>query len=320
MGYIDLGLPSGNLWDTCNVGANKFHECGRYYNYYEILNLQTNEGLLPFKEDWEELVNKCTWTWTTLSDVNGYKVTGPNGNRIFLPAAGSNSLSSPTIVGKDCDYWSFTNNHDYTYYLYLCKHYYCVYQNSCGGGHPIRLIKKKNNMEKRKIEIDINTAKEWYNSNNEYLKAIALQAFSEQELTKFLPETWKDWCIKHNNCHNTKYYIDKRSNIIETGFGYFDNWEEDKNVLNTKEDAEAHLALMQLHVLRDSYRDYYQKGWKPDWTSNNEYKHCIVLYKQKVQVIFQCGEHRFLSFPTKELAEQFLENFKDLIRKAKDLI
>ena len=44
---------------------------------------------MPTKAEQDELRNNCTWTWTTLNGVNGYTVTGPNGNSIFLPAAGS---------------------------------------------------------------------------------------------------------------------------------------------------------------------------------------------------------------------------------------
>ena len=43
---------------------------------------------MPTSADWEELIYKCTWTWTTQNGVNGRRITGPNGNRIFLPAAG----------------------------------------------------------------------------------------------------------------------------------------------------------------------------------------------------------------------------------------
>ena len=43
---------------------------------------------MPTLDEQEELLNKCTWSWTTQNGVNGYKVTGPNGNSIFLPAAG----------------------------------------------------------------------------------------------------------------------------------------------------------------------------------------------------------------------------------------
>lgn len=179
---------------------------------------------------------------------------------------------------------------------------------------------KYSDTKKRKIEIDINTAKEWYNSNNESLKAVALQAFSEQELKNFLPKTWEEYC---NNEYRTGYYINESSRIGFMDQGKYDtklNSDFDKTVFKNEKDAYAHLALMQLHVLRDVYRDYYQKGWKPDWNSDKEYKYCVVFYKQKADVTYQCYEERFLSFPTYKLAQQFLENFKDLIKKAKELI
>ena len=43
---------------------------------------------MPTEAEQQELCDNCTWTWTTLNGVNGYRVTGPNGNSIFLPAAG----------------------------------------------------------------------------------------------------------------------------------------------------------------------------------------------------------------------------------------
>lgn len=43
---------------------------------------------MPTLLEMRELVENCTWTWTTQSGVNGMKVTGTNGNSIFLPAAG----------------------------------------------------------------------------------------------------------------------------------------------------------------------------------------------------------------------------------------
>ena len=47
---------------------------------------------MPTIEEQEELLNNCIWEWTAIKDVNGYLVTGPNGNSIFLPAAGSYSI------------------------------------------------------------------------------------------------------------------------------------------------------------------------------------------------------------------------------------
>lgn len=43
---------------------------------------------MPTEDEIKELVDKCTWTWTTQDGKNGYKVIGPNGNSIFLPAGG----------------------------------------------------------------------------------------------------------------------------------------------------------------------------------------------------------------------------------------
>ena len=43
---------------------------------------------MPSWKEWQELIDECTWEWTTYKGVNGYIVTGPNGNSIFLPANG----------------------------------------------------------------------------------------------------------------------------------------------------------------------------------------------------------------------------------------
>lgn len=65
-----------------------------------------NSWRMPTFEEWSELKNKCTWTWTTSNGVNGYKVVGPNGNSIFLPAAGYSSDFSVDYAGSDGGYWS----------------------------------------------------------------------------------------------------------------------------------------------------------------------------------------------------------------------
>ncbi len=61
---------------------------------------------MPTYDELEELKTKCTWTWTTLNGVNGYNVEGPNGNSIFLPAAGWLDLHSLISVGSYARYWS----------------------------------------------------------------------------------------------------------------------------------------------------------------------------------------------------------------------
>ena len=150
--YVDLGLPSGIKWATCNVGATKPEEFGGYYawgeteeksNYdwstYKWCNgsydsqtkyctdrdygrvdnkttLASKDDVahvkwggtwrMPTKAELDELRNNCTWTWTILNGVKGYKVTGPNGNRIFLPAAGYRDGAEANSRGCNGYYWS----------------------------------------------------------------------------------------------------------------------------------------------------------------------------------------------------------------------
>lgn len=124
-GYaVDLGLPSGVKWANCNVGASSPEEFGGYYawgetfekegyaitdyTYYksskqEWVDIGTNisgtrydvacqkwggDWRMPTKEEIEELIDECSWQWTSINKVNGYRIIGPNGNSIFIPAAG----------------------------------------------------------------------------------------------------------------------------------------------------------------------------------------------------------------------------------------
>ena len=81
---------------------------------------------MPTKAEQKELLNNCTWTWTTQNGVNGYKVTGPNGNSIFLPAAGYRYGTGVNIRGSGyylssslCSCSSY-----YANYLYFYSDYY----------------------------------------------------------------------------------------------------------------------------------------------------------------------------------------------------
>ena len=170
--YVDLGLPSGTLWATMNVGATSPEGYGNHYAWgetetkddyseetYKWLSIATtfdwenavetitktftkywpeganvtgysgivdNKTVLDFEDDaaavnwggswrmptyadWNELTNtsNCTWTWTTLNGVNGYRVTSKvNGKFIFLPAAGFRDDTFFLAVGSSGYYWS----------------------------------------------------------------------------------------------------------------------------------------------------------------------------------------------------------------------
>ncbi|MBR2450265.1 MAG: hypothetical protein IKB40_02085 [Paludibacteraceae bacterium] len=57
---------------------------------------------MPTRKEQQELINKCSWTWKTKNDINGFEVKGPNGNTIFLPAAGSmqDQLNKAGMAGR----------------------------------------------------------------------------------------------------------------------------------------------------------------------------------------------------------------------------
>ena len=61
---------------------------------------------MPTEVEIQELIDNCTWTWTTQDGVSGYKVDGPNGNAIFLPAAGNREDSVLKDAGSLGYYWS----------------------------------------------------------------------------------------------------------------------------------------------------------------------------------------------------------------------
>lgn len=73
---------------------------------------------MPTQSEQQELLNNCTWEWTTLNDVYGYKVTGPNGNYIFLPAAGYRDESSSYNFGSYGLYSSSSPYEDNDYGAY----------------------------------------------------------------------------------------------------------------------------------------------------------------------------------------------------------
>ena len=151
--YVDLGLPSGTLWATCNVGATSPEGYGNYYAWGETTTksdyssstytyssnpteLPTSvdaayvnwgkQWRMPTKEQFAELKAECTWVWTTLNDMRGYKVVGRTGNFIFLPAAGYRDGSSLYNGGSGGYYWSRTLYASYPYsarYLYFDSNY-----------------------------------------------------------------------------------------------------------------------------------------------------------------------------------------------------
>ena len=70
--YVDLGLPSGALWATCNIDAQYPWECGNYFDWGK--KLTNSEWRLPTIDEWQELKENCYWEWT--ENFNGKGVSG----------------------------------------------------------------------------------------------------------------------------------------------------------------------------------------------------------------------------------------------------
>ena len=144
-------------------------------------------------------------------------------------------------------------------------------------------------------------------------KAVYDKDTQKVEIVKVeLPKSWEEFC-ENNPIKAGEYFINEYSEIIYAAEKH--RAANLKNILPNKETAEVFLALMPLIQLRDCYR----QGWKADW--NQPYKkYCIHCNCNSVSV-FDCIYHsRVLSFQSKEIRNEFLENFKDLIEKAKELI
>ena len=83
-----------------------------------------------------------------------------------------------------------------------------------------------------------------------------------EDIKPQFPKTWEEFC-KQNAIKRSECYLDTSSCIIDMWDGKRDI-SSDRNVLPNKQATEAHLALMQLHQLRDCYRE----GWEPNWNND----------------------------------------------------
>ena len=141
--WVDLGLPSGLKWATCNVGSDEVDQVGYYFRWGGIKNYfddfsYANEKVqhdiseyvqydaarakwgdnwrMPTAADFVELIENCTWEWTNLGRRKGLKATSKiNGKYIFIPASGEcrssagNQFPFGTDQNKVLKYWTSTN-------------------------------------------------------------------------------------------------------------------------------------------------------------------------------------------------------------------
>lgn len=166
--WVDLGLPSGIKWATCNIGAKSSEEYGATFAWAKIKpkigdSHKKNEfegkwmsGIggsktydaatalwgeswkMPTKANMRELMDYCTWEYTTLGRVTGLKATSKtNGNYIFFPIEFYAELAS---------YWTSTptqtSDNSSSETLSINKEVITISSKNRSGDHPIRPITK----------------------------------------------------------------------------------------------------------------------------------------------------------------------------------
>ncbi len=177
---VDLGLSV--KWASCNVGAESPEEYGDYFAWgetetkssytsdnsvtyglsiselesrgiigsdgnltaaYDAATANWGDGWrMPTLDEIKELLNNCTWNWTTLNGVNGRLVTGPNGNSIFLPAAGYRYDTSLYYAGSGGYVWSATplSSSSRAYGLDFNSGYYYWFDDNRTYGQAVRPV------------------------------------------------------------------------------------------------------------------------------------------------------------------------------------
>lgn len=152
-------------------------------------------------------------------------------------------------------------------------------------------------METRYIEISLDTAKRWYEQGGE-LKDMALGVYTLEEMGYSLPKTFEEFLG-----------ISERWNIAVPEQLY--------------NDAIPKIAAVKKLIL---LRDFYNNGWKPDWSDYLVSKYAIRRTYNREEgiclpiVSYTCDPQSFLVFNSNKNANEFFDNFRELIEEAGDLI
>ena len=146
----------------------------------------------------------------------------------------------------------------------------------------------------------------------EALTAIVSALFKEYEKQNELPKTWEEFC-KRNKMGDKRFCL-YNGDVIETSVSQ--NIFKDATLIESVEEAQAFIALMQLRQLRKAY----VKDWEPDWTNCKVLKYSITFIEGVLNIVGTVTAQHSMSFPTEKIAKQFLTNFKDLLEIAKPLL
>lgn len=172
--FVDLGLPRGRLWATCNIGAEKPTDCGDYFacgavEPYNINDCDTNsfnetdaaklsemddehdaakvlwgdDWRMPTLTDFAELIDNCTYNSEIIDGIMcGVFTSKVNNQKIIMPAAGNVDGGSLSYRGSGGYYWSRSfYSSSYAWLLFFYSSGRGVYTNHRGYGFSVRAVR-----------------------------------------------------------------------------------------------------------------------------------------------------------------------------------
>ena len=141
-----------------------------------------------------------------------------------------------------------------------------------------------------------------------------------EDIKPQFPKTWEEYVTFHFPVDKLpeNHYVCAKTSLFSchTTNSDYESVLQTKNILTSDKTIKQHLALMQLHQLRDCYR----QGWIPDWEDGRQDKYAIISFENKYEITKLNFSSRFLAFQDGKRADKFLTNFRDLIEQAGDLI
>ncbi len=217
---VDLGLSV--KWASNNVGAYYEDEYGNYYLWgytddsfekgqeaslynitqsdHDVAHVKWGSGWrIPTESEMKELMNKCTWVWTSKNNTYGYTIIGPNGNSIYLPCSGYISSAGNYVYNSEdwAQGWYWCSNRrtyiSFTKSLKLTKTE-SKYSNMNTVRMPIRPVINYNETAIEDVTADAqSTIKDYFTIDGKKIQ--------ESQLTKGF------YIIRYSNGKTKKLYI-----------------------------------------------------------------------------------------------------------------
>ena len=290
---VDLGLSVD--WATFNLGASSPGEYGDYfswgeitnkgyysldsyiYNYDQYLDMTSKENIsgtkydaahvrlgsgwrMPTKEECEELVNNCTWSWEQYDGGNwGMKVTALNGNSIFLPAGGYPNPSWMQ-VGSYGTYWTSTKStfrssssigSNYSYYFRFNEsmHEITDYQGATYVGQLLRPVRTSSTYNSQ-----VTTG---YENGHEYIDLGLSVKWASCNVGATEPEGYGDYYAWGE--------IEAKSSYTWTNYSFLKDGDSEDNLTLKKYNTESSRGQIDNIITLDPEDDVAQVKWGGKW-------------------------------------------------------